>query len=551
MNSAATPAPEARLLALLTAARDFDDDHARTQLNHWLRTDPAARAAMARLLVDEQALVSQLQQENLADLMREAPLRRLTEPHSHRTAPRGGARFTWIPWAAAALLILGLSAWHFLGHPVGSAPVPDAPSVPVAVLRDAVDAQWTGTSPAPGSALNPGPLHLASGMAAIEFASGARVLIEGPASLVVQSDNEAFCDAGRLRVHVPPSAHGFTIVTPGLRVVDQGTAFGLSLKPGGETLVKVMDGRVSLHVGQSNARDLTGGRAVSLDGAGRVTERKLADEVFPSEGALAARMRAGNEVRLAAWQRGVARLAADPSTLLCYTFEGADAGTRTVRNHAAGAVPESHGTLVGADVTTGRWEGKQAVEFRGQGDRLPFTVPGTHTALTLMAWVRIDSLPNDHNGLILTTTKEAGAVQWMIEQDGSLRFGMKNGLADAGMIGGWDGPVMAPAVDNLDLGRWMFLATTYDAETGCVSLYRDGKRIGTGTLSRRLPAVVGQVSFGNWANGSSSQQAMRSRSSQLERNFVRNFVGRLDELMLLSRVLSDEEIARRHADGQP
>lgn len=60
---------EERLLKLLQDIRDDGDEAARTQLNELLRNDRDARAMMAKMLVDEQALVSHLRDESLVSIL--------------------------------------------------------------------------------------------------------------------------------------------------------------------------------------------------------------------------------------------------------------------------------------------------------------------------------------------------------------------------------------------------------------------------------------------------------------------------------------------------
>ena len=101
-----TPAPtalEGRLLALLQAGRDSRDATARATLNTLLRADPAARAAMARLLVDEQALINRLRDEGIVSLLDPTPA----------AGPAKTARFSrWLAWrpltAAAAGIVFGM-----------------------------------------------------------------------------------------------------------------------------------------------------------------------------------------------------------------------------------------------------------------------------------------------------------------------------------------------------------------------------------------------------------------------------------------------------------
>jgi hypothetical protein len=65
-----------KLLSLLQTAREAKDESARDSLNGLLRADPIAREAMARLLVDEQALVTRLRDDSILSLLDSAPVRR-------------------------------------------------------------------------------------------------------------------------------------------------------------------------------------------------------------------------------------------------------------------------------------------------------------------------------------------------------------------------------------------------------------------------------------------------------------------------------------------
>ena len=93
---------EQRLLQLLNAVRDTHDASARTELNTLLRGHADARSTMARLMVDEQALISRLRDESIVALLEDAP--------PSQTPPRTIARlFAWRPLtAAAAGLVIGL-----------------------------------------------------------------------------------------------------------------------------------------------------------------------------------------------------------------------------------------------------------------------------------------------------------------------------------------------------------------------------------------------------------------------------------------------------------
>ena len=541
---------ENHLLELLVATRESDDPVARAQLNDLLRKNPAARAAMARLLVDEQALINRLRQDGMVAMLQPKP--RIITSRGVLPAPRQDLRKVpkvargWPALAAAAVLLLsGYLGWRVLRTPSAAGDL--SATQPVAVLKEDADAVWKDTSPTPRGSLVPGILKLESGMAAIEFTSGARVLLEGPAELELVSGMEAFCRSGKLRAHVPPPAQGFTIGTPSSRIVDRGTIFGLSVRNDGSTLVKVMLGEVELRHPQKTYQIKTNAAAM-IDPGGNPTPVKTPDEAFPSEENFNERIAAGARRSAARWQATTEPLANDPATLLSYNFTESLHSSRSVRNHATGATLESHGSLVGVGWTQGRWPGKRALEFKGRSDSLLFKLQRTAPAATLIAWVRVDSLPNPYHILLMPEYRRASALQWMIDHKGELRLALTKGVDVAGASTGWDGPVKAPAISSLDFGRWLFLASTYDSATGKVVHYRDGTQIGVGYFEHKLPVEFGSFSCGNWSDQSVTVASGGSLSAS---SGSRSFVGCIDELAVLSRALTPSEIQHLHDQGKP
>ena len=63
---------------------------------------------------------------------------------------------------------------------------------------------------------------------------------------------------------------------------------------------------------------------------------------------------------------------------------------------------------MGCSWATGRWPDKQGLEFRQVSDRVRLHIPGEFEAMTLMAWVRVDALPNKFNSLLMRMLKLCG-----------------------------------------------------------------------------------------------------------------------------------------------
>jgi ferric-dicitrate binding protein FerR (iron transport regulator) len=97
-------------------------------------------------------------------------------------------------------------------------------------------------------ALEPGTeLDLVAGLVEVQHASGATLIVEGPALVEILGGNEAQLDRGQLTAHVPPGATGYRIQTSTAEIEDLGTEFGLLVEADGDLEVHVLTGRVQTH----------------------------------------------------------------------------------------------------------------------------------------------------------------------------------------------------------------------------------------------------------------------------------------------------------------
>ena len=95
---------EVQLLTLLQQVRDDGDEAARTELNQLLRKHPEARTIMAKLLIDEQALISHLRDESIVSILdRERDTTTSLRPSRHARRP-----LIWRPLIAG--LVAGVLA---------------------------------------------------------------------------------------------------------------------------------------------------------------------------------------------------------------------------------------------------------------------------------------------------------------------------------------------------------------------------------------------------------------------------------------------------------
>lgn len=438
-----------------------------------------------------------------------------------------------------SLLVAGLAAclalgWWLLPDPV----VPPAAKIKtpcpvieeVALLGLAIDVEWNGPSFTAGEALPKGVLDIRKGTLRLDFYSGARVVLEGPAKLELISADLARLEQGRLSAKVPPPAQGFTILNGDVRVVDRGTQFGMSAAGADNCTVHVFDGEVELQgkLPDSTARNLFEGDAVSIhEGKSSVIAADRSSFADPA-GILEAEAK-DTEARWEAWQAKSRTLSKDPSLLAYFDFEDLDSSNMTLPNRAHGADADSNGTVIGCEKLSGRWNRKAALGFAKTSDRLRFRTSGDRTdSITLMAWVRVDSLPLDHNSLLSMAPGEVGEVHWKLNQSGRLLLGMR--AAPEFAYTSWERLESPPLVTPSDFGRWMHLATVIDGENGMMRHFINGREVAQAPMSRKVPVRLGLTNLGNFDSVTPDSIP------------VRNFNGRIDEFALFNRALSADEI---------
>lgn len=136
---------------------------------------------------------------------------------------------------AACLMLVAGTIYHFR---MSQSP---------AVIAETVGAYSdSGVAYASGETLHSGPLTVSRGIVRLDFSSGARVAVEGPAQLELVDEMRLVLHRGVVTATVPESASGFVIDTDSAHVVDLGTAFGVSVSDAGLTDVCVFEGEVEV-----------------------------------------------------------------------------------------------------------------------------------------------------------------------------------------------------------------------------------------------------------------------------------------------------------------
>jgi len=407
----------------------------------------------------------------------------------------------------------------------------------VAVLTREINARWENREVRLGDAMPKGLWRLSSGTAEIDFYSGASVILEAPAALEILSENRGILHAGRLRAHVPHHAHGFTIATQSVELVDIGTSFGMEIGADAETSVHVFDGEVELYEPESDRQRGKGetllageGRRFTLSGDTVPIEADGTRFMTPAN--FREQARALEREKYQRWHRDSGQMEKDPRLVAQYQFE--EGTGRALIGRFGSDFDGLHGAVIGARWSEGRWPDKGALDFKRPSDRVRIEVPESMESMTLVTWVRVDGLDNAFNSLLLSDGWDRpGAVHWQILNTGEVELAVWHGERTTKNS-------RAPfVISPFDFGQWVQLAVVYDGNAGTVSHYRDGQLSGIVELPAVVPLSIGKAEIGNWT------------PTQDKARQVRQFNGRIDELLIFNTAFSDTEIHTLYQYGKP
>lgn len=455
-----------------------------------------------------------------------------------RDRPGGGARGPARPayLAVLALLIVavGFLLANFLTRRYSP---PTAYAGAVAILGESVDAQWASADflPREGAALRPGRLRLESGLARVEFYSGAQLILEGPVDLELKSTKRGVVWGGKVRVRATPAAD-FTLETPRSRLLHGGAEYGVQVSAEGDVEVQVFQGELAWVDREAGplGRSIPGEKGLLTTRQGGDQEISAHPDKFVDFAQLEERSASASRDRYAAWFEASQRLREDPDVVVYYAFERDAPGSSHLENVASTASPETGGEIIGCQWSEGRWPEKRALDFKRPGDRVRLNpIPGKFESLTLMAWVRLDALDRAFSALFLTDRWDLGGVHWQVMESGQVELSIRD---EDGEVD-YDTPVN---IESHDLGHWMHLAAVYDPKDRVVTHYIDGKVVSRERIQSAAPLVIGSAELGNWGVPVTGDP-----------DPTRSLNGRIDEFILFRRALRTAEIRGIYEEGKP
>lgn len=471
--------------------------------------------------------------------------------------------------AAACLLFATTLAWQILGN--GSqdlaAGIPSTVSeeqsaIGFAVLSGQAQAVWKDQSLKKGQLIPSGIQHLQAGLIQLELFSGVQLVIQGDASFAIESPMQVRLLHGKARALVPEAAHGFQLLTSEGQVVDLGTEFSVKVDHSG-TQVEVLEGEVELHPNVGEMKNLITGQRLLVDQAGPVSNQpgQPISVVGPKE--MQNRLAKQQNQRLERWQNSVNELLQDPRLLGHYSLDGQLGYSRVLPNGALNQqvrneIPPieklsrksvaSQGAIVAAQRDADRWGRDQSsLDFSPVGSRVRVLVPGEHNALTLMCWVKINSLDRMYNSLFLTDGHEVGEPHWQILADGRLFFSIKPDDQDKMTRDQRQQQIYhsPPFWDTSLSGKWIMLCTVYDPDQQQVTHYLNGDAMSQHPIPDHLiikQIKIGAASICNW-----SEPMYRTDPTFV----VRNLNGSIDEFAIFDAPLSGQEVKQLYQSGNP
>jgi ferric-dicitrate binding protein FerR (iron transport regulator) len=424
-------------------------------------------------------------------------------------APRKVVKFPvkWTAGIAALAASIAAMLAYWKEDPAPGKPEPTS----VAWLTGATDARWTdaAAAPEPGDAIERGQrLDLKSGLAEVTFDSGARVVLEGPASLDVASAWTADLRKGAITASAPQEAAGFRVENAAVQVTQLGG--DVRIEADGSGNAEVLSLRGSAETSSRGAKLLLKDRQArrfARDGVSTVAD---VEAKFSRVSARAPINRKGRPVRFAHWSFN----SMTGGNFMADTSGFEPAALRLERGSAKGADLFLH---------TGRWQ--RALTFDGltfATGRLPASTPRL-----IATWLKIaPDAPLDEGEAILALGAKARGlrVAWNREPERGPLGALRTEHDGTTIIGS----------TSLRDGRWHHVAVMVVGNKKAgrpeVRQYVDGRLEGASIVARRFKA------------NDSRDLVWIGRGDDRSKMATDNFRGELDELIIADRPLSPYEL---------
>lgn len=500
-------------------------EHEVAQLNEILRSDAKSRQTFAEHLNLDSALA-----EVAAGLPgKQAAIDDIVQLNQ-RALFSNAIAYSITAVAAAVVISIGSLLWlaNATKSRVATTPavsvndISEKRTSSVAVFVDEAGAKFAADRGPYGRKFEPGDYELVAGVAHLRFALGAEVILNAPARWTILDSMHVRVEYGKLRAIVPPSAKGFSIMTPDAEYIDLGTEFALGVdKSVGTSDLYVFDGQVNVANNSSKQvmQEVFEGEANRYSRGVAEPAPKMDAVDFPTP----------NQIGLVRWQSHIEQLLKAPGLIAFFPFRKTN-DELVLENefkHAEHTI--SNGRIVGARWVSGRWPGKNSLLFDGDNERVELDIPGEYDEFTIAAWIKIDRLDYEMNAILNSDDLEDGDVHFQITRQGLPKGGVQGSNTNDSFIG-----------DPLPIGKWVHVAMVISSLDHTRQVYANGKLVRQGAMDREMLIRPSLCRLGNW---------MPAEKHSEKR--TRAFRGRIDELAIWNRALLESELRQMFEAGRP
>ena len=382
---------------------------------------------------------------------------------------------------------------------------------------------------------------LAAGLMEITYNTGAKVILQGPVVYEAESKNGGFLAVGKLTGEViTKAARGLAIRTPTATITDLGTEFGVEVGKTGLTSARVFQGKVEVRPVSREGRldravELRANDFVEVARGGDLTVRRGTTDpsTFVRSEQIQKLVDPPKSEALCRWQAHAQKIRRDPALVAYYDFQRhADAPNLLRADAAGGETGRCDGMIEGAVWAKGRMPGKDALQFDGEQARVRIHLPRRITAMTLATWISIDFIPDNKVCDLVAPDgwdDVPGKCNVQITRQGVIHF-------DTSAFGIARTPPVLPWQEWKRV-RWHCLAIVVDPERERTAWFVDGANVFQGSIAKDFFTAFDSASIGNWWS--------------LNNTYERGFNGRMDELMILGRAVTEQEIREMYQAGKP
>ena len=500
-------------------------EHEVAQLNEILRSDAKSRQTFAEHLNLDSALA-----EVAAGLPgKQAAIDDIVQLN-HRALFSNAIAYCIT--AASVAIVLSLGTWLWLANStrrstaaisaISNSNIAATNISSVANLVDEAVAAFAADQGPLGRKFEPGDYELVAGVAHLRFALGADLIVNAPARWTILDSMHVRVEYGKLRAIVPPSAKGFSIMTPDAEYIDLGTEFALGVDQSvGASDLYVFDGQVNVahNTSKQVMEEVFEGEANRYSQGVAEPAPKMDAADFPTP----------NQIGLVRWQSHIEQLLKAPGLIAFFPFHKTndESVLENELKHTEHAIPD--GRIVGARWVSGRWPGKDSLLFDGDNERVELSIPGAFREYTIAAWIKIDRLDYEMNAILNSDDLEDGDVHFQITRQGLPKGGVQGAITNDSFIGG-----------PLPIGKWVHVAMVISLVDHTRQVYANGKLVRQGAMDREILIRPNLCRLGNWLP---SERHLEKRT--------RAFHGRMDELAIWNRALLESELRQMFEAGRP